>query len=1238
MPARAFHALAVAALLTAPAAAQDQLDRRSREQPEVVPRAGDGRHGSCDELRFTAAGDVLFAAGDDKVLTGWRHGEAGLDADPAKAEVLRWPAWREQLGGVKAFDLSADGKRVAVGGFGLRPSSVVILERGRLDGATKQLLTWPSAPPDAPSFGTVQAVAFSADGKTVAFGTQDGSIWLWQPEELKAADAVGRWCQPPKWVGTGIRPVAVPGKDKPQPDLPVLVFFGTTGKKLIVVAESGAVAEYAVGEPDKLGTGKDTAAAPAKALFNVSDGGKRSPVFKAVYDRPRDRLVIAPDANRVLIRTLDGKPATVLPLPANHYARSLAVHPKTGVIAVAVGSVVPAADKRPQFHNDADDVLYLYTDAVKKPVPDQLIPFRGQADALAFHPTLDRLAAAGGDASEVTLFALGDAAKPVAVARWTATRVGLLPAGFDNATRALTVVRGSGRKVWELALAADGKGLGMRTRRAATVAEPNGRGAGDWNWTDLNKLIPTATAPKGWAAAVTAADGWTVEPDPKARDTWYAVHTGGVWQALDFNAYVFNKPTCFTFLKATDTAPTRLIVGHYYGASLFELPNRPAAGTPLTPRRVFIGHAGEVLSVAAVDDAKGGWFVTGGTDHTVAAFHLAAWKNGPNLGVAFEETAAPARLVVTAVDVGSPGWEAGLLVGDEVLLLAARGQTVYDARPVRKGPAAAAGPFEADERKPTDPALNSPTDRAAALAVLARAAPAQQLYFRVRTRAGASRDLATSVKQRPLWKLYPTFTPDDAPAEWVAWMWRGSYYQTASPNGDALVGWHVNGRTANVAPRFHPLSHFRNYQRNELVRTLIRDRDVAAALDQIRRDPTRPTSRIGDSEPAPIRLAVDRTEVTGQAVTVRVTVDRRGSDVDHLPERVELWVNDYRYQVWPHDPLKPFDSEELKLDPAVFRSEDKRKTPFGDNVLTVQTYNRAGGRESATRLLTNLNPPPPPKLLGLTVGVNDYKVHRVVSGARGVVGDLKYAAADADLVTDSFAAHVGAKRHFVAGKLGVKTDAAVLRKQLLDALAALKADANPNDMLVLFLAGHGQLVGRKGATTEVIPDAVLNPEKAYDDVRFAFCCPDFDTGKPGDAVVTADELFDALAGINCRKMVLLDVCRSGWAAKTDVIRQFVPNGLGPFVLAACGPGQQSYEMDDLKHGLFTTALTEAITVGSKENAAFHIADTDKDGKLSCQELFDYVRKRVGEERNDQTPTCFPDRARLPRTVVVSTRR
>ena len=1214
------RAVAFAALVLASAVAVGQapIDRRSREQPEVVPRAGDGRHGSCDALRFTPAGDVLFAAGDDKVLTGWRHADAGLLTDPATTEVLRWPAWREQIGGVKSFDLTADGKRVLVGGFGLRPSNVATLERNRLDGATKQLVTWPFARPGKERIGTVTTVAFSPDGKSAAFGTQDGSLWLWHPEELKKPDDAGRWCNVPLWVGAKLlAELKMPsGELRKIYDWPKLVFYRAEGKTLIAVGQTGSVTEYDIADPKALGKIQHAKPAPTKLLFNVNDGEDRFDVWHVAYDAPRDRLIVASDAtNHVLVRDLNGKPATVLTLPHNHFARTLAVHPKTGAIAVAVATIVPAKGKHAQFHNDANDELYLYSDTAKKLVPDQKLPFAGQADVLAFHPTLNRLAVAGGDASEVTLFDLAAPNKP------------------------LTVVKGSGRRVWELALATDGSAVGMRTKRDAAADLPNGRGAGEWSWMNLAKLIPSPVAPKEWVTANPTADGWTVEPDKRNRDRWYAVHPTGARLALKYNSYVFNKPTCFTFLKRTQAAPTRLILGHYYGASLFELPAPTTPPGDLQPARVYIGHSGEVLSVAAVDDAKGGWFVTGGADHTLAAFHLPGWKNNANLGVSFETVGQPGKLVAAAVATGSPGWEAGLQAGDEVLLLAVGFNRVYDARPAAKVAVPEEGtPYETDERPAVLPALNAPADLAAALKVLTAAAPARGLYFRVRTKGGATRDVTTSVKQRPLWKLYPTFTPDDKPAEWVAWMWKGSYYQTASPNGDELVGWHLNGPTPNLAPRFHPLSHYKGYQRNELVRALVRDRDLAAALDKIAKDPTRPTARLGSSESAPVRLALDGLEIVKKPLTARVTVARRGSDVDLLPERVELWVNDYRYRVWEHDPLKPFDSGDLELDPAVFRSEDKGKVPFGDNVLTVRTYNRAGGRETATRVVTNRNEPPLPHLLGVAAGVDDYKVHRVVSGARGLVGDLKYAVADASLVSKSFDAHVGAKRYFLGGNLGLEKDAAVVRKKLLADLAALKKAAKPNDLLVLFLAGHGQLIGHKGIRTEVIADTIIDPEKVYDRVQFAFCCPTFATDKPGDAIITADELYTELVGINCRKMVVLDVCRSGWAARTDVVREFVPNGLGPFVLAACGPGQKSYESDDLKHGLFTAALTEALTVGAAENAAFAVADTDRDGKLSCQELFDYVRKRVTEERQDQTPTCFPDRARLPRTVVVSAKR
>src|SRR5262245_22807369 len=112
----------------APVVAQNQTDRRARDEPEIFVDAG-GRVGPCDVLAVTQDGRFLLAGGDDKVVRVWPHSAAGLDTERDRVQTLRWRAWREQRGGVKALAVSPDGKRVAVGGYGMRPSTVSVIDR-----------------------------------------------------------------------------------------------------------------------------------------------------------------------------------------------------------------------------------------------------------------------------------------------------------------------------------------------------------------------------------------------------------------------------------------------------------------------------------------------------------------------------------------------------------------------------------------------------------------------------------------------------------------------------------------------------------------------------------------------------------------------------------------------------------------------------------------------------------------------------------------------------------------------------------------------------------------------------------------------------------------------------------------------------------------------------------------------------------------------------------------------------
>ena len=156
---------------------------------------------------------------------------------------------------------------------------------------------------------------------------------------------------------------------------------------------------------------------------------------------------------------------------------------------------------------------------------------------------------------------------------------------------------------------------------------------------------------------------------------------------------------------------------------------------------------------------------------------------------------------------------------------------------------------------------------------------------------------------------------------------------------------------------------------------------------------------------------------------------------------------------------------------------------------------------------------------------------------------------------------------------------------------------------------------------------------AADSGRFVFCCPNYSPATAATTTVSGEELFDLLADINCRKLVLLDTCRAGGAVEANLLRRCIPNGQGPVVIAACDESEKSFEDDRLRHGMFTYAVLEAL--GPK----FRAANRGLDGKLTAEELFAYVAERVPElmkiyrPGNTQNPICFPQPNALPRVAM-----
>ncbi|HYH69511.1 MAG TPA: caspase family protein, partial [Urbifossiella sp.] len=900
--------------------------------------------------------------------------------------------------------------------------------------------------------------------------------------------------------------------------------------------------------------------------FHVNaDAPRRVPVYRAAWSGDGKWLATASDgAPEVLIVSAEGVQKHRRALPEGRFARSLAWDAKTGKLAVGVAEALPAAEGKPRFYAEGRDDIHLYDAPPMGDPRPATLPYTGPAEALAFHPD-GRLAIAGGDADEVTFTPIGGPA---------------------------FTVRGAGRRNWAVNLSADGKVLGVQTARTPRAADPNARGTGDWTKFDLDRLAPTR-AEANWVGVVTSADGWRVEPDKDDRFLWHAVLSRpgmpDVKHPLTLDWNRDQASTCFTFLPAREGKPTRVIVGHYYGASLFEL--RPEGAVR---SRLFTGHAGEVLSVVAAAD--GSWFVTGGADHTVAAWNLTDWRAQATLGAAVAvRDGAPE---VTAVDTGSPAWEAGLRVGDRLDLLAVGGQLRFDRR---------AGKKETGSADDAAKALASPTSGI-------------ELYLGLSQPGQPRRETLTSVRQRPVWKWFAGYHDSGRLTEWVAWSWHGSYYHTASAHGDRLVGWHVNAPSPGVRPEFYPLQQFeKQFHRPDVVEKLLSARDLAGAL-KLAQDGNPLPQSFTQYEPAPVRVGVKETEAGKNGITASVAVRRRGSNVDLVPERVELWLNDHRYKSWPAGGKDAFD-ETVKVPLSALRS--------GENRLAVVTYNALGGRAEDSRVVRNANPAEPANLLAVSIGINDYSANRKAAGGARKLGDLSFATKDASGIANAFKNYEGSC--FKQARIDLRLDAAAKRAELLAAVDEAAAKAKPDDLMVVFFAGHGDLLGgdaKAGGGSERARGVVSGAG------RFVLCGPDYAPAAAAKTGLSAEELFAALAKVNCRQVVLLDACHSGEAAAANLVRRCVPDGHGPFVVCSCDQGQLSYEHKQVGGGVFTAALIDALGPGYRR------ADADTDGALGGDELVEYVAGRLpallraaGQRDDAQQPITFPRQP--PTTAVVS---
>ncbi|MBC6993111.1 caspase family protein [Neolewinella lacunae] len=265
----------------------------------------------------------------------------------------------------------------------------------------------------------------------------------------------------------------------------------------------------------------------------------------------------------------------------------------------------------------------------------------------------------------------------------------------------------------------------------------------------------------------------------------------------------------------------------------------------------------------------------------------------------------------------------------------------------------------------------------------------------------------------------------------------------------------------------------------------------------------------------------------------------------------------------------------------------------GENRIRVLALNSQLTESKPSEFIANYTSAVPetndgrPVLFLLVAGINSYRNSNY---------DLSYAQPDAEAFHTAIRAGAAGIVERIEDYYLLNQDAT--REKLLAAFADIRAKARPQDLLVFYYAGHGEMPYGAEGDFYLVLHGVTN--------IFAD-----GTGSARAQGLSASELRELSGGILAQKQVyLLDACKSAGAlqqltrgvAEEKAIAQLA-RATGTHWITAAGSTQEAHELAELGHGLFTYAMLAAL------NGA---ADGVKDGRITVSELKAYLSDQVPE--------------------------
>lgn len=450
--------------------------------------------------------------------------------------------------------------------------------------------------------------------------------------------------------------------------------------------------------------------------------------------------------------------------------------------------------------------------------------------------------------------------------------------------------------------------------------------------------------------------------------------------------------------------------------------------------------------------------------------------------------------------------------------------------------------------------------------------------------------------------------------EWVCWTPRG--YFSCSSSGSQYFGWHLNRGIKKLADFYAAEQYFEIlYRPKQMEKSIIQGKRVEDILRESGErifdlsKTQRPSAAFFDINPT-LRstdlLWHDKGKFYTQAKTIPLTVEvfDGGGGIKEI-------------NIYQNDKLIISDEQNLKT-----KGEDDKivRTYAVDmanenNVFRVKVINlqKIESRADEIDIEYKGEVIATSVLHVLTVGINQYQ---------NSAYNLNYAQSDAQAFMDKVK-EKGKTIFKRVNSIGIY-DQDATKENIMKGFKAIAASAKPEDLFIFYYAGHGTIDEDNAEEFYFVPTDVT---KLYGDPK-----------QLQTKAISMNEVRAMFTQVKAQKLLmLLDACHSGAALKNFNVRGGATDekaivqlarSTGIVAIASSGSKQYATEFEELKHGVFTYALLEAMD-GKGDNG---------DKKLTVNELKFYMEDRVPELTKQyggtaQYPTGYITGNDFPITVI-----